>query len=441
MSEDVFNIKKLNEEYFCFNTISELQNASEGILKDYLISVKDCICVKDMETTAGSAILKGYKPLFNATAVQKVLDEGAKIIGKTSQDEFGFGSFSLNVGVGMKYPLNPINKNHVTGGSSGGSACITKLLKNHISLAESTGGSIVCPASYCGVVGLCPTYGRVSRYGLIDYGNSLDKIGPMANTVKECALALEVISGYDSKDSTSLNVPVDKYSSYLERDISNLKIGIIKEALGDGTSEVVRNKFDEMVRKLRDKGAVIDEVSLPLNFKYGIPTYYIIALSESSTNLSKFCGIRYGVEGDLKESYNAYFTKIRSENFGNEAKRRILLGTFARMSGHRDAYYIKATKVRTLLIKEYKKLFEEYDVLISPTMPNQAPKIEDATKLSPLENYMMDVLTVGPNLAGLPHISVPIGKELDLPVGFMVIGDHLKEGLILQVANEVEKNV
>ncbi|MBW3020341.1 aspartyl/glutamyl-tRNA amidotransferase subunit A [Candidatus Woesearchaeota archaeon] len=433
------DVNKINQEFKCIPVFEEKQETTEGKLSGYSISIKDCICVKGMETCASSAILKGYKPLFNATAVEKVLEQGGKIIGKTVQDEFGFGSFSLNVGKGYDIPLNPNDKERVCGGSSGGSACLTKVASfKHISLAESTGGSIVCPAAYCGVVGLCPTYGRVSRYGLLDYGNSLDKIGPMAKTVKECALALEIISGFDEKDSTSLDVPVENYSELMNEDISGLKIGLIKESINDIQDEV-KLAFEKTVEKLKEKGAIVEEVSLPLNFKYGISTYYIIALSESSTNLSKYCGMRYGAEAELKESFNEYFSKIRSEKFGDEAKRRIMLGTFARMSGYRDAYYIKATKVRTLLINEYKELFKEYDVLISPTMPNVAPKIKDATKLTPLENYMMDVLTVGPNLAGLPHISVPILEDGKMPVGFMIIGDHLQEGKILQVAKEVEE--
>jgi aspartyl-tRNA(Asn)/glutamyl-tRNA(Gln) amidotransferase subunit A len=427
---------KLNEEYNCFNVIEEKKNKEEGRLKDYLISIKDCICVKGMESTAGSAILKGYKPVFNATAVEKILNEGATIIGKTSQDEFGFGSFSLNVGKGMKHPLNPIDKERVCGGSSGGSACITKLAKfKHISISESTGGSIVCPAAYCGVIGLCPTYGRVSRYGLIDYANSLDKIGPMAKSMEEIAIGMEIISGYDKKDSTSLNEPVEDYSKYLNQDIKGLKIGLIKESLGEGVEEEVKVEFLKKVEELKEKGAIVEEVSLPQTFKYGVATYYIIALCESSTNLSKYCGMRYGEEEKLEGNFNEYFSKVRSKYLGNEAKRRIMLGTFARMSGFRDAYYIKATKIRTLIINEYKKLFENYDCLISPTMPNLPPKITDANNLTPLENYMMDILTVGPNLAGLPHITVPIGKEL--PVGFMIIGDHLKEGKIMQVGKNV----
>jgi len=431
-------LKTLNEEYQCFNTIQEKKGAEDGELKDYKISVKDCICVEGMESTAGSKILKGYKPLFNATAVQKLLDAGATIIGKTSQDEFGFGSFAQNVGIDLKPPKNPVDKTRVTGGSSGGSASITKLADfKHISLAESTGGSIVCPAAYCGVYGLCPTYGRVSRYGLLDYGNSLDKIGPMAKTIEECAKILEIISGYDEKDSTSLKVPTEKYTDYLNQDIDGMKIGIIKESLGEGVQQEVKDEFQKTIQTLKDKGAVVEEVSLPTTFKYGIETYYIIAMSEASTNLSKYCGMRYGQEGELNESFNNYFSKIRSENFGPEAKRRIMIGTFARMSGYRDAYYIKATKIRTLIIQEYQKLFEEYDVLVSPTMPNLPPKVEETKNLTPLENYMMDIMTVGPNIAGLPHLTVPLDTEI--PIGFMIIGRHLDEGKIIQVGKEVRQ--
>ena len=430
-------LEKINAEYNCFNIIQELQEKESGKLKGIHISVKDCICVKSMESTAGSKMLKGYKPVFHATAIQKVLNQGATIIGKTSQDAFGFGSFAINVGKGFKQPLNPVDKTRVTGGSSGGSACITKLT-NTISLAESTGGSIACPAAYCGVVGLTPTYGRVSRYGLIDYGSSLDKIGPITKTVKECAKVLEIIAGYDKKDSTSINAPVDQYTNFLNKDVKGLKIGIIKESLQEGVESEVKDAFQSTITKLKAKGVIVEETSLPLTFKYGLSVYYLIAMCEASTNLAKLCGMRYGAEDRPKGNFNEYFSKVRSENFNDESKRRIILGTFARMSGFRDAYYIKAAKIRTLIIQEYKNLFKKYDVLVSPTMPNVAPKIEDTKKLTPLENYMMDVLVCGPNLAGLPHISIPVGKQT-LPVGFMIIGDHLQEGKIIQVASEVEE--
>lgn len=412
------------------------QETSKGKLKDLKISVKDCICVKGMETTASSAILKGYKPLFSATAIQKLLDEGATIIGKTIQDEFGFGSFCVNVGKNLLPPTNPNDETRVCGGSSGGSAALTKQIPNHISIAESTGGSIVCPAAYCGVVGLCPTYGRVSRYGLLDYANSMDKIGPMANSVKECAQILQIIAGHDENDPTSLNEPVPNYLEALSKPITGMRVGIIKEAL-PGCSNEVKEAFEKTITKLKEKGAIIEEVSLPLTFDVGIETYYILAVSEASTNLAKYCGMRYGAALPLEGNYNEYFSKVRSENFGAEAKRRILLGTFARMSGFRDAYYVKAAKIRTLIINEYKELFKNYDVLISPTMPTIAPTFEEVNKLSPIDHYWNDILTVGPNLAGLPHITVPMGEGM--PKGCMIMGDHLKEEKILQVANELYK--
>ncbi len=435
--------KKINKEYNYLNVISEdlalkqanaIKKNPKGKLAGLPISIKDSICVKDVESTAGSKILKGYYPLFNATSVEKAVKEGAIIIGKTSQDEFGFGGFATNVGIDFKIPLNPFDKERATGGSSGGSAGLTqKASFNHISLGESTGGSIVNPASFCGVFGLCPTYGRVSRYGLIDYGNSLDKVGPMGKSAEDCALALETISGYDPKDSTSLNEPVDNYSSYLKKDYKKLKIAYIKESFGEGVDKKIEKKIKDSIDKL---GIKADIVSLPTSVKYGIPTYYLSATAEASTNLAKFCGMRYGASEKLEGNFDEYFTKVRSNNFGKEAKRRIMLGTFARMSGFRDAYYIKAAKVRTLIIEEYKKAFKKYDVLLSPTVPILPIKIKDIPKLSIIENYMIDVLTVGPNLAGLPHINIPVGLDNNLPVGMMATSDHLKEGTLIQLAKE-----
>jgi aspartyl-tRNA(Asn)/glutamyl-tRNA(Gln) amidotransferase subunit A len=299
-------------------------------------------------------------------------------------------------------------------------------------LAESTGGSIVAPASFCGVFGLCPSYGRVSRYGLIDYANSLDKIGPMAKSTKEIALMMEIISGYDSKDSTSLKEPVDKYSSYLKKK-NNLKIGIVKESFGKGVDKGVRETVNKAIK---DLGA--DEISLPITMKYGIPAYYLIAVSESSTNLAKFCGMRYGEHEKLEGNFDQYFTKVRSKNFGKEAKRRIILGTFARMAGYREAYYKKAMEVRAKIVQEYKKAFKKFDILLSPTMPIVAPKFSDIKKLSPVQNYMMDIMTAGPNLAGLPHMNIPVGFHNKLPVGLLAIADHLREGKLIQFGKEFE---
>lgn len=444
-------IEKINSEYNYFNAISKelaIQQAkevdkkikagkTEGKLLGVPISVKDCLVVKDVESRAGSKILSGYLPTFNATAVQRCIDEGAIIIGKTSQDEFGFGSFSTNVGVGMKTPLNPFDKKRVCGGSSGGSGGITqKASFNHISLGESTGGSIVAPAAFCGIVGLCPTYGLVSRYGLMDYANSLDKIGPMAKTVEDCALILNVIVGRDEKDSTSLENKKEDYLSYLEKDGKKLKVAIIKEAFGDGVHTPVKQRI---IEKLNEKGIKYDEITLPLNYKYSIEAYYLLSMTETSTNLAKYCGMRYGASEKLEGSFNEYFSKVRSSNFGQEAKRRIIIGTFARMSGFRDAYYMKAAKVRTKLIEEYKNIFKKYDVLISPTMPILPPTFEETKKLTPLQNYMMDIMTCGPNIAGLPHMSVNIGIEEGLPVGMLMIADHLQEGKLIQLGKEFEK--
>lgn len=442
----ISEIKRLNEEYHYFNVISEglaieqaiaVSKNPKGKLAGLPISVKDCIVVKDVESKAGSKILEGYIPVFDATVIEKVKSEGAIIIGKTSQDEFGFGSFSVNVGVGMEKPLNPFDKSRSCGGSSGGSGGITqKISFPHVSLGESTGGSIENPASFCGVIGFCPTYGLVSRYGLMDYANSLDKIGPMAKSMDDVSLLMDVISGYDKKDSTSLNVKVPDYSF---GDVKGMKVGVIKEFLKEGVSPDIIDAINETIKRLKEGGAIVDEVSLPAVSKYSLATYYIIALSEASTNLAKYCGLRYGVHGKIEGNFNEYFSKVRSANITAEAKRRIILGTFARMSGFRDAYYIKAARVRTKIINEYKEKFKKFDVLISPVTATVAPKFDDIDKMTPLQNYMSDIMTVGPNLAGVPHMSYPIGKDKEgMPIGMMVIADHLNEANLIRLGGYLE---
>ena len=419
MKEIIKKIKDINKEYNYFNIVSEdFKNENKGKLNNLLISVKDCICVKNLESRAGSKILEGYIPVFNATVTQKLINEGAIIIGKTSQDEFGFGSFSVNT---YNIPKNPFDKLRTCGGSSGGSAGITKKLSElkieHVSIAESTGGSIACPASFCGIYGFTPSYGLVSRYGLIDYANSLDKIGVMANSLKNIKKVFDIIKGYDEKDSTSLNKELNK-------DDKIKKVAVIKESLN------VNPEIKELIlKKVKEKFGTYDIISLPLIEKYAIPVYYILAMAESSTNLAKYCGMRYGASLELKGNFDEYFTDVRTKYFGQETKRRIILGTFTRMAGYRDAYYIKAAKVRNLIIQEYKKAFKKYDLLISPTMPVIAPKFLEIEKLTPLENYMMDILTVGPNLAGLPHISCNAGfsKKEKMPIGIMYIADHLND--------------
>jgi len=433
-------LQKINDEYHFFTTLADVPAVKEGKLSGYSISIKDAILLKDVETTASSTILKNYKPLFNATVVEKMLNEGGNISAKAVHDEFGFGVFSVNLH-GIPVPLNPLDKERTCGGSSGGCAGAVAKLDNHISLGESTGGSIVCPAAFCGVVGLCPTYGRISRYGLIDYGNSLDKIGPITKTVADTAKLLSVIAGNDPHDSTSATVAVDDYESFVGKDVTGMKVGVIKEGFGEGVDPKVAAEVKKSIEVLKSKGVTVEEVSLPLVSKYSLAVYYIQGTSEVSTNLSKLCGMRYGQMSEPSgKSFNDYFTGVRSNEFTEEAKRRIMLGTFARMAGTRDAYYIKAAQVRTMIIEEYKKLFETYDALLSPAMPCIAPRFDEIEKMTPLQHYMMDILLVGPNVAGLPHMTVPTGTVDTMPVGTMLIGDHFKEGKIIQLSSALEKS-
>jgi len=402
------------------------------------ISVKDNICVKGVQSCAGSKILEGYIPPFDATAVANIKAHGGRIIGKTNQDEFGFGTFSTNCAFGV--PKNPLDPERSCGGSSGGAAGFTAAFDYpHIALAESTGGSISCPASFCGVVGLTPTYGLVSRYGLIDYANSLDKIGIISKSVWDAALGLSIIAGHDPKDSTSLKTQGKDYTKLEKNDLNGIKIGVPKEYFVNVTDEIEKHVWSA-IKKAESLGATYQEVSLP-NTRYALSSYYIIAMAEASTNLAKFCGMRYGAHQPLEGNFNEYFSKVRSKFFGEEAKRRIILGTFARMSGYRDAYYLKAMKVRTLIIQEFKKVFQEFDCLFAPTMPILPPKFVDIDKLTPAQQYQMDVLTVPPNLAGIPMISIPCGKIAHLPVGLHIIADHLQEEKLLNIASVLESEM
>ncbi len=431
----IAELREIDAKYHYFNHLIEKPEKGK-----FIVSVKDSICTAGIPTTAGSRILDGYVPRFDATCVKRLKKAGGVVIGKTVMDEFGFGSFSINVGLGKKIPLNPFDRQRNCGGSSGGAAGVVRSFSGkakHIALGQSTGGSIACPASFCGVVGLTPTYGRVSRYGLIDYASSMDKIGPLAKTVQECAEALEIIAGPDGKDATCMEQPKG-FAQALGKDLAGMRIGVIKEAFGKGIDTAVSNAVKAAVQTLP---CTVNEVSLPLTMKYGIAVYYLIAVSEASTNLAKFCGLRYGQEAAVEgKSFNEYFTEIRSRHLGPEAKRRIILGTFVRMAGFRDAYYLKAMKIRTLIIEEYKKLFQKYDLLISPTMPMVAPTFAEIQKLTPVQNYMIDILTVGPNVAGLPHLSIPCGfDEKGLPIGMLLIADHWQEKKVIQVGDYYER--
>ncbi len=406
------------------------------------LSVKDSIVVKGVESRAGSRILSGYVPLFDATAVARAKAAGAIVIGKTSQDEFGFGSYSVNVGLGFETPKNPFDALRTTGGSSGGSAGFSALTRfSHVSFAESTGGSAAFPASLCGCAAITPTYGRISRNGLIDFGNSLDKISPMGKTIEDCAILLQAAAGLDPADSTSADVPIESFASFAGRPLMGLRVGVMKEFSKKGIESSVQKVFEKAVDSLALRGAKLSEVSLPLNNEYSIPAYYLIATSEVSTNLARFCGMRYGAAEPLQGGFDEYFSKVRSKHFGEEAKRRLLLGTFARMSGYRDAYYLRALKVRAKLIAEFQSVFKKVDVLVSPAASSVAPAFEEIKKWSPLQHYYADRCVNPSNVSGLPHASVNIGDVKGLPVGMLLVANHWNESKLIQAGSAVEKPV
>lgn len=428
-------LKTENSELNFMRKIDVEKQVSEGELGDVPFVVKDAICTEGTVTSAGSKILEDYEPVFDATVVERLKNSGARFYGKTQQDEFGFGTFSTNTA--FETPRNPHDSERVVGGSSGGAGAIVAAMDQPvISIGESTGGSITNPAAYNGVVGVTPTYGRVSRYGLVDYANSLDKIGVLAKTVYGAAKGLEVIAGHDENDHTTADRDVPEYSDLEEK--NDLKIAVPKQYLElEGLQEGVRENFQESLEKFEELGAEIEEVDMPLlSAEYAVPAYYVLAMAEASTNLAKMSGMRYGLELDPEdfEDYNEYFSEVRSEGFGEEAKRRILVGTYTRMAGYRDQYYVKAAKVRQKIIDQYKDVFEDFDIIASPSMPNIAPKIEEAEEMGPTEIYAMDTLTVGPNLAGLPMISVPNGSSEGLPTGLHLVGDHFEEETVFEAA-------
>lgn len=431
------HINGIQSAYHPFRSITgDFTGDGDGRIAGVPVSLKDQICTQDFPTTAGSKMLETYRPPFDATVVQRLKADGANLIGKTNMDEFGFGTFCTNSA--FEVPKNPHDTDRVVGGSSGGAGALTAAMEYpHIALAESTGGSVSAPAAFCGVVGITPTYGRVSRYGLIDYANSLDKIGTMAKTVYGAALGLDIIAGKDEQDTTT----VDRETGFvdnLDTDVDGLSIGVPTQYLEyEGVDDAVREEVWAAVKELESAGATVEEVDMPkLAMEYTVPAYYIVAVSEASTNLARYSGMRYGAESDPKnKSFNDYFAEIRTGYFGEEVKRRIMLGTYARMAGYRSKYYLKALKVRRLVIDEFKAAFNNYDVLAAPTMPIIAPTFDEVDELSPVEVYAMDTLTVGPNLTGMPHVSVPCGTVEGMPVGMHVIGDHFEEQQVLNAAN------
>ena len=407
-----------------------------NFLEGVPMALKDIISTNGIETTCCSKILAGYKPIFNATVWEKLQQKGAVLLGKLNMDEFAMGSSNENSAFGKVH--NPWNLNKVPGGSSGGSAASVAACEATLSLGSDTGGSIRLPASFCGIVGMKPTYGRVSRYGLIAFASSLDQIGPFARTVEDAATLLQVISGHDPKDSTSLDIPVEDYSKSLNNDIKGRKIGVIKELMGEGLSDDVRKAIDLAIDTYKQQGAEIVELSLP-SLKYSIGIYYILATAECSSNLARFDGVKYGYRCTDADCLLDMYTKTRAEGFGPEVKRRIMLGTYALSSGYYDAYYKKAQQMRRLVKEDFDKAFEKVDALISPTCPNTAFDIGARTE-DPLAMYLTDIATISANLAGIPGISVPAGFDKDgMPIGLQILAPQMKEADLFNFSYKFEQ--
>lgn len=442
-------IEKKEESLHSFVTIDkegaikqarEVQKAiDEGKLNGPLcgvpVAIKDNMCTKDLLTTCSSKILYNFIPTYSAVAVEKLKEAGAVIIGKTNMDEFAMGSTTETSFFGAT--KNPWNEEHVPGGSSGGSAAAVASGECAFALGSDTGGSIRQPAGFCGVVGMKPTYGTVSRYGLIAYGSSLDQIGPLCKDVRDCAAILETISGYDEKDSTSIKREDTDFTSALINDVKGMKIGIPKDYLKKGLDEEVKTAVLSACKMLEEKGAVIEEFDLGL-VDYAIPAYYTIASAEASSNLERFDGIKYGYRTEEFEGLHDMYKKTRSEGFGPEVKRRIMLGSFVLSSGYYDAYYLKALRVKALIKKAFDEAFSKYDVIIGPSAPTTAPKLGDSLN-DPLKMYLGDIYTISVNLAGLPGITVPCGTDkIGLPIGLQLIGDCFMEKKLIQTAYTYE---
>lgn len=407
------------------------------------VAIKDNICVKDELTTCASKILEGFRPPYDATVVEKLKNAGAALFGKTNMDEFAFGSSCEN---SCYFPTrNPWDVNRIPGGSSGGSAAAVAADEVTMALGSDTGGSIRQPASLCGVVGLKPTYGRVSRYGLIAFASSLDQIGPITKDVADSALLMNIISGHDERDTTSADIAVPDYTKSLVKDVKGLKIGIPKEYFIEGIDKDVKSALEKAINVLKDLGAVCSEVSLP-HTEYAVSVYYIVATAEASSNLARFDGVRYGYRASGHQSARAPVSMIdmvaqtRGEGFGAEAKRRIILGTFVLSSGYYDAYYLKAQKARTLIRNDFNEAFKKFDCIITPTSPTAAFKIGERLS-DPLSMYLSDIFTISANLAGIPAISIPCGftKE-NLPIGMQILAKPFDEETIFRAAYTYEQN-
>lgn len=408
-----------------------------GPLAGVPVAIKDNMCTRDLLTTCSSKILHNFVPPYTAQAVVNLEEAGAVIIGKTNMDEFAMGSTTETSAYGVT--KNPWNTEHVPGGSSGGSCAAVAAEECSYALGSDTGGSIRQPSSFCGVTGLKPTYGTVSRYGLIAYGSSLDQIGPVAKDVTDCATILEVIASYDEKDSTSVKRQDYDFTSALTDDVAGMKIGIPRDYFGKGLNKEVKESVLNAAKVLEEKGAVVEEFDLGL-VEYAIPAYYTIASAEASSNLARFDGIKYGYRTEDYEGLHNMYKKTRSEGFGAEVKRRIMLGSFVLSSGYYDAYYLKALRTKALIKKEFNKAFEKYDVILGPAAPTTAPKLGESLK-DPIQMYLGDIYTISVNLAGLPGISVPCGNDSKgLPIGLQLIGDCFREKNIIRAAYAFEQS-
>lgn len=444
-------IHEKEEKYHCYVTVDEegaLAQAQEiqkkidagvltGALAGVPVAIKDNMCTQGLLTTCSSKILNNFVPTFSSEAVLNLQRAGAVILGKTNMDEFAMGSTTETSAYGET--KNPWNTEHVPGGSSGGSAAAVAAKECFYALGSDTGGSIRQPASFCGVVGLKPTYGRVSRYGLIAYGSSLDQIGPLCKDVTDCAAIMEVISTHDKKDSTSVFREDTDFTSALVEDVKGMRIGIPRDYFGEGLDSEVRDAVLKAAEALKEKGAVVEEFDLSL-VEYAIPTYYTIAAAEASSNLERFDGIKYGYRAEGYEGLHDMYKKTRSQGFGPEVKRRIMLGSFVLSSGYYDAYYLKALRVKALIKKAFDEAFAKYDVIIGPVAPTTAPKLGESLS-DPIKMYLGDIYTISVNLAGLPGLSIPCGIDSKgLPIGLQLIGDCFNEKKLIQTAYTYEKS-
>ncbi|AIQ14468.1 Asp-tRNA(Asn)/Glu-tRNA(Gln) amidotransferase subunit GatA [Paenibacillus durus] len=448
--ESLSAIARLDDKVNAFLTLNEdgaradartlddklASGVSRGLLFGLPAGIKDNIVTKGLRTTCASRFLDNYQPIYDATVAAKLRQADAVTIGKLNMDEFAMGGSNENSAYGAV--RNPWDLERVPGGSSGGSAAAVAAGEVFFALGSDTGGSIRQPASYCGVVGLKPTYGLVSRYGLVAFASSLDQIGPLTRTVEDSAYVLQAIAGYDAQDSTSAKVDIPDYLSALTGDIKGLRIAVPKEYLGEGVDASVRETVLSALKVLEDLGAVWEEVSLP-HTEYAVATYYLLASSEASSNLARFDGVRYGVRVDEGGGLLDLYLNSRSRGFGPEVKRRIMLGTYALSSGYYDAYYLKAQKVRTLIKQDFDEVFKKYDVVIGPTAPTTAFKLGSQTE-DPLTMYLNDILTIPVNLAGIPAVSIPCGFAEGLPVGLQIIGKEFDESTVLRVAHAYEQH-